>query len=158
MKFFIKRFSKTVKALRENDGYSILELMVAIVIIGIISVAAVQSYNGVTNKAKVTRTKQDLATLGATLDRYNLDNGNYPTTEQGLLALIEEPTTEPIPSGYNSGGYLRGKKLPKDGWGHEFYYACPGSDGGDYDLISYGADGQQGGEDKNADISIWDLQ
>lgn len=147
---------RLVNMVQNDDGFSLMELMIAITIMSILSIFAFQSYQGITQKAKVAKTKQILSTLSTTLDRYNLDNGMYPSTEQGLEALLNEPTTEPLPDNYNPGGYIRGNKIPKDGWGNDIHYANPGTDGNDYDLISYGADGEEGGEGYDADISVWD--
>ncbi|MFW6366357.1 MAG: type II secretion system major pseudopilin GspG [Spirochaetota bacterium] len=156
MRRVYRRLIDMAGALRQNDGFSLMELMIAITIMSILSIFAFQSYQGITQKAKTAKTKQILSTLSTTLDRYNLDNGMYPSTEQGLQALLEEPTTEPLPDNYNPGGYIRGGKVPKDGWGNDIYYANPGADGNDYDLKSYGADKKEGGEGYDADISVWD--
>jgi general secretion pathway protein G len=88
---------------------------------------------------------------------FRLDNGFYPTTEQGLIALIEKPSSEPVPPKWSENGYLDKKKLPKDPWGREYLYLSPGVNG-DYDILSYGADGAPGGDGKNKDINNWDLE
>jgi len=95
--------------------------------------------------------------LETALKLYKLDNGFYPDTQQGLDALIEKPTSGQIPKKYREGGYLEQKKIPPDPWGNPYIYVCPGLHG-DFDIISYGADGKEGGEGKDADIKSWDMQ
>jgi general secretion pathway protein G len=130
-----------------QDGFTLIELMVVILIIGLLATIVVQSLRGATDKAKKTKAQADIAELRTALDRYYLDNGNYPTTEQGLAALVTAPTNGPIPSDYEDGGYVQ--RIPNDPWGHPYVYQ---SDGNSYTLESYGADGQAGGTGKNADI------
>jgi general secretion pathway protein G len=89
------------------------------------------------------------------LKLYRLDNGFYPTTEQGLKALTEAPAIPPVPRNWREGGYLEKGKVPKDPWGNDFVYLCPGSHD-EFDLMSYGADGQLGGEGKNKDVTSWE--
>jgi general secretion pathway protein G len=91
------------------------------------------------------------------LKLYKLDNGSYPSTEQGLGALVAKPTVGVIPNSYKEGGYLESKKMPKDPWGNDYLYVSPGEHG-DYDLFSYGFDGAKGGDGKNADITSWDTK
>ena len=95
--------------------------------------------------------------LETALKLYKLDNGLYPETEQGLQALVVQPETEPVPRKWREGGYLDKGKVPKDPWGKEFAYLSPGAHG-DYDIISYGADGIPGGEGKNKDITSWEIE
>lgn len=130
-----------------QEGFTLIELMVVILIIGLLATIVVQSLRGATDKAKRTKAEADIAELKTALDRYYLDNGNYPTTEQGLLALVTAPTNGPIPANYEDGGYVQ--RIPNDPWGHPYVYQ---SDGNTYTLESYGADGQPGGTGKNADI------
>ena len=140
-----------------NRGFSFIELMVVIIILGILAGMIVPRYMGRTDDAKTVKTKIDIAALETSLKMYHLDNGVYPTTEQGLMALIEKPTSEPVPRKWNENGYLDKKKLPKDPWGRDYLYLSPGVNG-DYDILSYGADGAPGGEGKNKDINNWDLE
>ncbi len=130
-----------------QEGFTLIELMVVILIIGLLATIVVQSLRGATDKAKTTKAEADIAELKTALDRYYLDNGNYPTTEQGLQSLVTAPTSGPIPANYEDGGYVQ--SIPNDPWGHPYVYQ---SDGNTYTLESYGADGQPGGTGKNADI------
>ncbi len=130
-----------------QDGFTLIELMVVILIIGLLATIVVQSLRGATEKAKRTKAEADIAELKTALDRYYLDNGQYPTTEQGLQALVTAPTSGPVPANYEDGGYVQ--QIPLDPWGHAYVYQ---SDGNSYVLKSYGADGQPGGTGRNADI------
>ena len=98
-----------------------------------------------------------LGSIETALRLYKLDNGSYPSTEQGLQALVEPPQVGEIPRAWREGGYLEKGKVPKDPWGNEYIYLCPGIQG-EYDLMSYGADGQPGGEGKNRDVNNWELE
>ena len=106
------------------------------------------------NDARVVAAKHDLGTLVAALKLYKLDNGRYPTTDQGLKALVEKPSSDPLPANWKQGGYL--EKMPKDPWGHDYLYLNPGIKG-EIDVMSYGADGQEGGEGFGADLGSWML-
>jgi general secretion pathway protein G len=139
-----------------NKGFSFIELMVVVIILGILAGMIVPRYMGRTDDAKVVKARVDIAAIETSLKLYRLDNGFYPTTEQGLKALIEQPTTEPVPAKWNENGYLDKRSIPKDPWGREYLYLCPGVNG-DYDILSYGADGAPGGEGKNQDIKSWEL-
>jgi general secretion pathway protein G len=99
----------------------------------------------------------DIATLETALKLYKLDNGRYPSSEQGLQALVEAPTVGVLPRKWREGGYLEKAKVPNDPWGSEYVYICPGLHG-DFDLMSYGADGQPGGEGDDEDINNWELE
>ena len=112
---------------------------------------------GRTDDAKIADAKVQIKNLETALKLYKLDNGNYPTTEQGLAALVNKPTVGQIPKNYKAEGYLENKNVPKDPWGNDYIYLSPGEHG-DYDLSSLGADGARGGEGKNADISSWELR
>lgn len=130
-----------------EKGFTLIEIMVVILILGLLATIVVQSLRGATDKAKRTKAEADIAELKTALDRYYLDSGNYPTTDQGLQALVQAPTDGPIPSDYEQGGYI--ERLPVDPWGHPYVYQ---SDGNSYTLKSYGADGKPGGTGKDADI------
>lgn len=140
------------KTLREHEGFTMLEIMIVITIIGIMSVVIVPRLMDMPQRARASKAQEMISSLELALDRYNLDNGYYPTTDQGLSALVQEPTTEPLPTNYNPGGYLKKKDIPKDPWGRDFLYTSPGSEGKEYDLVSLGADGAEGGEGFNADV------
>ena len=138
-------------------GFSFLELMVVVVILGILATYIAPRFMGRTEDAKAVKAKVDIASLETSLKLYKLDNGVYPSTEQGLMALIEKPNTEPVPANWKKKGYLEKAKVPKDPWGREYLYLSPGVHD-DYDIISYGADGAPGGDDKNKDINSWELE
>ena len=131
-----------------QSGFTLIELMVVILILGLLATIVVQSLRGATDKAKRTKAQADLAELKTALDRYYIDNGSYPTTDQGLNALVNRPTNGRIPANYEEGGYIQ--RVPLDPWGTPYQYAC--NDGTSYMLKSFGADGAEGGEGKNADI------
>jgi general secretion pathway protein G len=146
---------RVYRRLRREDGFTLLELMIVITIIGILSLIVVPRFMDIPQKTRVEAAKQQIAAFGLALDRYNLDNGMYPTTEQGLQALVQKPTTEPMPMNFNEGGYLKKKDVPKDPWGREYMYRSPGEQGNEYEIMSYGSDGKEGGEGTSADIRSW---
>jgi len=143
--------------LLNNRGFSFIELMVVVIILGILAGMIVPRYMGRTDDAKIVKAKMDISAIETSLKLYRLDNGFYPTTEQGLRALIEQPTTEPVPVKWSESGYLDKRTVPRDPWGREYLYLCPGVNG-DYDILSYGADGAPGGEGKNQDIKSWEIE
>ncbi len=151
-----RRISRLVRDLSSRDGFSLLELMVVITILGILSVMVVPRLMDIPKKARVAAAKQQIADLGMALEMYSSDNGNYPTTEQGLDALINKPSSEPAPRNYNDGGYMKKKDIPKDPWGRSYIYRSPGEQSKDFELMSLGADGRDGGEGENADIKSWE--
>lgn len=138
---------------KRRRGFTLIEIMVVVVIIGLLSALVGPRLMGQSDEAKRKTTLTQIAQLEQVLGLYYLDNGFYPTTSQGLEALITKPSTPPEPLNYAEGGYM--KKMPKDAWGREFIYACPGEHG-DFDIISYGADGQEGGSGAAADITNWE--
>ena len=142
---------------RDEKGFTFLELMVVVVILGILATYVAPRFMGRTDDAKAVKAKVDIASIETSLKLYRLDNGHYPTTEQGLMALIEKPSTEPIPSNWSEKGYLEKKKVPRDPWKRDFLYLSPGVHD-EYDIISHGADGAPGGEGKNKDINSWELE
>ncbi len=135
-------------------GFTLIEIMVVVVIMGILAALIVPKLMGRTDDARIIAAKQDIATLMQALKLYKLDNQRYPTTEQGLQALIEKPTSGPAANGWKTGGYL--DKLPNDPWGNPYQYLSPGIKG-EIDVFSLGADGQPGGTGNDADIGSWDL-
>jgi general secretion pathway protein G len=139
---------------RKQRGFTLIEIMVVVVILGILAALVVPQVMNRPDQAKVTVAKGDIKAIGAALDMYKLDNYSYPSTQQGLDALVEKPGGNPQPKNWNRDGYL--KRVPKDPWGNEYQYLSPGTQG-QFDLYSYGADGKQGGSDLNADIGSWDL-
>lgn len=136
----------------EEKGFTLIELMVVIVILGILAAIIAPKLVGRTDDARVTQAKIQIRNLETALKLFKMDNGFYPSTEQGLEALITEPTTGQIPKNYRKGGYLEQRRLALDPWGNPYIYISPGANG-DYDIISYGADGKPGGEGYDADIS-----
>ena len=138
---------------RRHRGFTIIEIMVVVVIIGLLATLVIPRVIGRGDEAKRTAAQVQIKEVEQALDLYHLDNGFYPTQDQGLDALVSRPNLPPEPQNYRTGGYL--KKVPKDPWGREFIYRMPG-DHGEYDLLSYGPDGQEGGEEKNKDINNWD--
>lgn len=137
---------------RRQAGFSLLELMVVVVILSILALVVVPRVIDRPDQARVARVKADLGTLDSALKLYKLDNFVYPTTEQGLSALISQPTTQPLAPNWAANGYI--DRLPKDPWGKDYQYLAPGVHG-DFDLFSYGADGTEGGTAVNADIGNW---
>ena len=135
-------------------GFTLIEIMVVVVIMGILAALIVPKLMGRTDDARVTAAHQDIATIMQALKLYKLDNQRYPTTEQGLKALTEKPASGPEARGWKSGGYL--DKVPKDPWGNAYQYLSPGIKG-EVDVFSYGADGQPGGAGNDADIGSWEL-
>ncbi|MGH8205638.1 MAG: type II secretion system major pseudopilin GspG [Steroidobacteraceae bacterium] len=135
-------------------GFTLIEIMVVVIIIGLLAAVVVPEVMGNVDKARVTKTKQDIQTIETALTMYKLDNFTYPTTEEGLKALVEKPN-DPNVQNWRPGGYLQ--HLNKDAWGHDYQYQQPGTHGGDYDLYSLGADGQPGGDGLDADIGNWNL-
>jgi len=140
-----------------HHGFTLIELMVVIVILGILAGLIIPRIMGRPEEAKQLKAKMQIESVETALKLYKLDNGSYPETEQGLEALIEQPETGTIPKKWRKGGYLEKGKLPKDPWGNDFVFLSPGVHG-DYDIISYGADGVPGGEDKNKDINSWEIE
>ncbi len=151
-----KTFNIIVNRVGGMKGFSLLELLIVITIIAILSVVVVPRFMDIPQKARVEAAKQQISAFGLALDRYYLDNSRYPTTQQGLEALIQEPSTEPVPNNYNPGGYLKKNQIPNDPWGNQFVYRSPGEHGNDYEIISYGADGKDGGSGIDADIRSWE--
>lgn len=139
-----------------SRGFTLIELMVVIVILGILAAIIAPRIVGRADEAKVTEAKVQISNLETALKMYRLDNGQYPTTDQGLQALIEKPTVGIIPKNWRGGGYLEKRKVPSDPWDNPYIYIAPGLHG-DYDILSYGEDGMRGGEKFNADIENWSL-
>ncbi len=140
-----------------QNAFTFLELMVVVTILGLLAVYVAPRFMGRTDDARAVKARVDISGLVTALQLYKLDNGSYPTTEQGLLALVEKPSIEPVPLNWKDKGYLEKSKIPKDPWGRDYLYLSPGIHD-DYDLISYGADGTPGGEGKNQDINSWDIE
>lgn len=142
---------------RRASGFTLIEIMVVLVIIAILGALIAPQIIGQVGEARVKATRLDLRTLATSLDIYQIDNFRYPTSEQGLEALVKAPTVEPFAKNWRPQGYIRGGKVPKDQWDKPYFYRQPGSDGRPYDLYTYGADEQEGGEGENADFSVWTI-
>jgi general secretion pathway protein G len=143
-----------MKVSKASGGFTLLEVMVVVVILGILAALVVPKIISRPDEARVIAAKQDLASLMQALKLYRLDNLRYPTTEQGLQALAVPPTTAPLPPNWKAGGYV--ERLPKDPWGNPYQYLSPGVHG-EVDIFSFGADGAPGGEGNDADIGSWML-
>lgn len=138
--------------MKKQTGFTLIEVMVVVVILGILAALVVPKIMGRPDEARIVAARQDIATLMQALKLYKLDNFAYPTTEQGLPALLSKPSSTPVPPNWKTGGYI--DRLPKDPWGHEFQYLNPGLHG-EIDVFSLGADGAPGGEGNDADIGSW---
>jgi general secretion pathway protein G len=143
-----------MKPKARQGGFTLLEIMVVVVIIGILAALVVPNIIGRPDEARQIAAKQDVASLMQALKLYRLDNLRYPSSEQGLQALVTKPTTGVIPPNWKPGGYVQ--RLPRDPWGNPYQYLNPGVQG-EIDVFSYGADGAAGGEGIDADIGSWNL-
>jgi general secretion pathway protein G len=143
-----------VRKHRHARGFTLIEIMVVVVIIGLLAAVILPNVFGNVEKAQITKAKSDIQAIEAALTMFKLDNFKYPTTDQGLQALVERPN-DPSIRNWRDNGYL--KRLQKDPWGNPYQYVFPGTHGQEYDIYSYGADSQEGGEKQNADIGNWNL-
>jgi general secretion pathway protein G len=141
---------------RSCRGFTLIEIMVVVVILGILAAVIVPNLLSRPDMAKVTKAKLDMKSIEESLGLFKLDNGFYPSTDQGLEALVAIPETGRIPSKYPVGGYL--KKVPVDPWNKPYIYISPGINSPDFDLISHGADNEPGGEGFAADINNWEIE
>jgi general secretion pathway protein G len=141
---------------RSDHGFTLIELMVVIVILGILAGLIIPRIMGRPDEARRAKARIQIEGIETALKMYKLDNGSYPKTEQGLKALVEVPMTAPLPKNWRQGGYLEKGQVPKDPWGNNYIYVSPGAHG-EYDLSSYGADGEPGGEGANKDINSWEM-
>jgi general secretion pathway protein G len=144
--------------IKNEKGFTLIEIMVVIIILGLLAGLVLPKFLGQEETAKVGVAKTQIRSLEGALDAYKLDNGFYPETEQGLEALIKLPEAGRIPLKWREGGYLKPARIPKDPFGGDYIYFSPGSENREYEIISYGADGEQGGEGNNADIESWKME
>jgi len=145
-------FSKA--RMNSSRGFTLIEVMIVVVILAILAGIIVPRIMGRPEEARRTKAAVDIKGIEQALNLYKLDNGSYPTTEQGLEALVKKPETKPVPNKWKEGGYLA--KIPTDPWGRPYQYLSPGEHG-DFDIFSYAADGETGGEGKDADVESWNL-
>src|SRR4026209_3012599 len=143
-----------MKLPNRQTGFTLLEVMVVVVILGILAALVVPKIISRPDEARVIAAKQDLASIMQALKLYRLDNQRYPSTEQGLQALVVQPTTAALPPNWKAGGYI--ERLPRDPWGNPYQYLNPGVHS-EIDIFSFGADGALGGEGNDADIGSWAL-
>jgi general secretion pathway protein G len=144
--------------MNDQKGFTLIEIMVVVIILAMLAGLVLPRIIGQEEKARVETAKIQIKSLESALDGYKLDNGFYPTTDQGLDALIKKPEAGRIPMKWREGGYLKPARIPKDPWDHDYHYYSPGNEGREYEIISYGADGEPGGEGKSADIESWKIQ
>lgn len=142
-------------ARRTSGGFTLIEVMVVVVILGILAAIVVPKVMDRPDAARITKARQDIRALESALKMYKLDNYNYPSTDQGLEALVQKPAGSPEPKNWKSGGYM--DRVPKDPWGNVYQYLSPGTRT-DIDLFSLGADGRPGGEGVNADVGNWNAE
>lgn len=137
-------------------GFTLVEILVVVIILGILAGLVVPRIVDQPEKARQTKAKMQMESLETALQLFKLDNGFYPTTEQGLAALVSKPSIGRVPNRWREGGYLDKGQVPKDPWGREFVYLSPGVRNQDFDLLSKGADGEIGGENEDKDINNWE--
>lgn len=137
---------------KQQQGFTLIEIIVVVVIIGILATFVAPKFLGRTDDARITKAHNDIQALESALELYKLDNFTYPTTDQGLESLINKPSSDPVPNNWKQGGYI--KKLQKDPWQRDYLYISPGEKG-EIDIFSLGADGIEGGEGANTDIGNW---
>lgn len=140
---------------RAASGFTLIEVMVVVVVLSILAAIVVPRVMDRPDEARIVKAKQDIRALESALNLYRLDNYVYPSTEQGIDALVTRPTSPPEPRNWKAGGYI--DRLPSDPWGNPYQYLSPGQQG-DFDLYSMGADGQLGGAGVSADVSNWNLE
>lgn len=138
-----------------SKGFTLIEVMVVVVILGILAAVVVPRVLDRLDPARATKAKQDIRALEGAFNLYKLDNYDYPTTDQGIEALVKKPTTPPEPRNWKEGGYI--ERLPVDPWQQPYQYLAPGTHGS-IDIYTLGADNQPGGEGPNADIGNWTLE
>ena len=144
------------KASNAQRGFTLIEVMVVVVILGILAAVVVPRVMDRPDQARITKVQNDIRAMESALNLYRLDNFNHPTTEQGLRALVERPSGSDTARNWRTGGYI--DRLQNDPWGNEYQYLRPGRDDREYDIYSFGADGRPGGTEANADIGNWNVE
>ncbi len=143
---------------RRTQGFTLIEILIVVGIIGLLASVLITNLIGRAGQARVDLTSTQIRQLEQALEMYKLDNGRYPTEEQGLAALVRAPSSEPIPRRYNPGGYVKAESIT-DPWGMRYQYKKPGAHNThSFDLFSFGPDGVEGGEGESADITNWDTE
>jgi len=140
-----------------QSGFTLIELLVVIIILGVLATFVVPKIMSRPEEARRTRAKMDIQALESALKMFKLDNGFYPSTEQGLEALVTKPDIGRVASHWREEGYLDKNKVPKDPWGNDYIYVAPGEHG-EFDLVAYGPDGEPGGEGSDADVESWNIE
>ncbi len=143
--------------IKSRQGFTLIELLVVILILGLLAGIVGPRLFGQTDQAKQTKARVQIENFSSAIKMYKIDNGQFPTTEQGLEALVVQPQSGNIPKKWKKGGYLAKKQIPKDPWGNDYVYLSPGVND-DFDISSYGEDGTPGGEDNNKDINSWEIE
>jgi general secretion pathway protein G len=144
--------------MKNQRGFTLIEIMVVVIILGLLAGLVLPRVLGQEEKARINAAKTQIRALEGALEAFKLDNGFYPATDQGLDALIKKPETGRIPNKWREGGYLKPARIPKDPWGRDYVYIAPGNEGREYEITSYGADNEPGGEGNNADIESWKIE
>ncbi|MEX0731403.1 MAG: type II secretion system major pseudopilin GspG [Aquisalimonadaceae bacterium] len=150
-----ERYQQLRLARHGARGFTLIEIMVVVVILGILIAFAVPNIMDNPERARLTKAHHDIRTIENALEMYRMDNFRYPTTDQGLQALTQQPTAPPEPRNWKAGGYVR--SLPRDPWGNEYQYTAPEEAGARVRIFTYGADGRPGGDGEDAEISNHDI-
>ena len=145
-----------LRPIQGERGFTLIEIIVVVFILSLLAAIITPRIIGRTDDARIAEAKVQIKNFETALKLFKLDNGSYPSGEQGLEALIQKPTVGRIPPQYREGGYLEQRRIPLDPWGNPYVYVSPGLHG-DFDIFSYGADGKEGGEGKDADITSWNM-
>ena len=148
---------RTKRLLFAKQGFTLIELLVVILILGLLAGIVGPRLFGHADEAKQTKARVQIENLSSALKMYKIDNGRFPTSEQGLEALVIQPQSGDVPKKWKKGGYLAKKQIPKDPWGNDYVFLSPGVHD-DFDITSYGADGVSGGEDFDRDINSWEIE
>lgn len=152
----MKNFFRSITSVfKQKQGFTLMEILIVITILGILASLVAVKIMDRPGEARTLKAQLDIQTLENALKLYKLDNAYYPSTEQGLRALVEKPSTGRIPGKWREGGYLEKGVVPEDPWGNDYLYLSPGIHNPNFDLWSYGADGEQGGGGEDADVNNW---